>query len=346
MLQTEVTDTLRSMSAEGSAPGDLVLPSPLAPLDSLRTIFQQHWWLDAVAEGRWGEVVVKSDGLVKGCYPYKIDKSFGVKLSRMPPFTSTLGPIIHLRDGKPQTRLMNEASVLSELLEQLPRTDVFKHIMDHNFGNPVGFQAHGFRVGILPTLVISGRSPIKVAWQGLRDTTRRLIRRAQERLAIVEMQDPEEFSAFYLKNIERSGQQNDSFYDFSRFSRLYGACQSRGQGRILAAIDDAGKRHAAAFFVWDKFSIHYLVATRDPNNADLGAMNLLFWTGIQHAHDLGIDMVEGVSSRARWNFLVGFGGTLSARLVARRASTPLAMLLAARSALRQGAWSKKSLFVT
>jgi hypothetical protein len=292
------------------------------------------------------EVVVKSDGLLKGCYPYYIDKFFGLKLSRMPPFTSTLGPIIYLRDGKPQTRLMNEVSVLSELLEQLPRTDVFKHILDHNFGNPVGFQAHGFNVGVLPTLVISGRSPIEVTWKDLRDTTRRLIRRAQERLSIAEMHDPEEFSAYYLKNIESSGRQNDPFYDFSRFYRVYGACRSHGQGRILAAIDDAGKRHAAAFFVWDKFSMHYLVATRDPKNAHLGAMNLLFWTGVNHARELGIDIVEGISSRARWNFLVGFGGTLSARLVARRESPPLAVLFAARSALRQGTWSPKNLFLS
>jgi Acetyltransferase (GNAT) domain len=320
----------------------------MVPLAEARSIFQQHWWLDVVARGHWEETIVRSGDSTVACYPYVLTKICGLTISRMPPFTNTLGPAFAIAEGKPQTRLMKEVSLVAQLLRRLPRVAALKHIVDHRFANPIAFLSEGFQVGVQPTILFNNDAPLEATWSGLRDKTRNLIRRAQERLVVVEVNDPDVFTAFYMNNLKSMRLRNtDTFHHFPIFAQLFDACTSRQQGRVLALVDETERWHAAAFFVWDCWSLHYLLATRDPENGDLGALSLLYWEGIRHAKQLGVAFIEGVSSRARWRFLMGFGGEIKKRLVVQnQPNLAIASILAARIAIKSRRWSDRSNFRT
>lgn len=325
---------------ESASAASMAEPLSAAPLQERRDIFQQHWWLDAVAADHWEEICVSSGGVINGVYPFAVTKAWGMKLSRMPPFTRTLGPIIDPGYGKAGTQVTNFVTILRSLLEKMPKLELISHTFNHTFTNPIGFQSWGFRVSVEPTLAIDGRLPIDHSWKSLRGNTRRLLRRGEEQCTVVDGHDPEQFAAFYLKNIKA----NDAFYDFSRFSPLYEACEAHRQGRLIIALDSSGRWHAAGFFVWDEATLHPLVVARNCDITDTSAMSLLYWWGIKQAHKLGVTFTEGISSLARWRFLAGFGGTLVSRLMVRKMNAPLALLLGVRSTRQRLTWSDKSQF--
>src|SRR5215211_6055781 len=63
------------------------------------TLFEQPWWLDAVAPGAWGAVEVSSDGRVVARLPYVTEKGLGLRGLNMPPLTrfgETLRPYFRI----------------------------------------------------------------------------------------------------------------------------------------------------------------------------------------------------------------------------------------------------------
>ncbi len=63
-------------------------------------IFFQAWWLDAVAPGSWGEVVIEKGGKIHARLPYVLQRKHGLTLLTMPPLTQTFDPWL----SWPQTR--------------------------------------------------------------------------------------------------------------------------------------------------------------------------------------------------------------------------------------------------
>ena len=88
-------------------------------------LFQQPWWLDAVAPGAWDAAVVVSDGETVGRLPFMRKKRFGLTILSRPPLTPFLGPWINAGTGNGQTRLEHEQQILSDLIAALPKYDIF-----------------------------------------------------------------------------------------------------------------------------------------------------------------------------------------------------------------------------
>ena len=89
----------------------------------------------------------------------------------------------------------------------------------------------------------------------------------------------------------------------------------------VAVVDAAGQPHGAGLFVWDATDYYYLLSTRDPERAVLGAVDYLVWLGIVDAMQRGLRFdFDGVSSPSRLHFLQAFGGRLGARFVVTRRS--------------------------
>ena len=79
----------------------------------------QPWWLEIVAPGQWGEVVVEKGNEVIARLPYVLDKG---KIE-MPPLTQTLGPWMkpEIRDFLPGNKhLSNQKEIVSDLLGIVP----------------------------------------------------------------------------------------------------------------------------------------------------------------------------------------------------------------------------------
>jgi lipid II:glycine glycyltransferase (peptidoglycan interpeptide bridge formation enzyme) len=286
-----------------------------------RSIFQQSWWLDCATAGRWEEVTVKSGDRTVGWLPYLVSRRWGFAISNMPLLTHTLGPIVDAGNGRPNTRLLNRFTITSELLQQLPKLAHFRQVLAAGTPEALPYQAFGCHVRCQFTF-ISDCSDMEAAWKSMRDKTRNLIRRSQERSLVTEPGDPEEFLRFYAANCESRRQINR--YHTPIAKKLLELCLRRDQGRIFLLRARGNERvQAGIFVVWDADSMYFLMSSRAADSADSGAISHLVWLGMNEAHRRGVKFdFDGVSSPGTFRFLSGFGGEVATRFAVEKFSWP------------------------
>ena len=68
------------------------IPFEKNEIGETNSIFQQPWWLEVVAPGQWGEVVVKRGEEVAARMPNVNKKKYRLTALTMPPLTQTKGP--------------------------------------------------------------------------------------------------------------------------------------------------------------------------------------------------------------------------------------------------------------
>ncbi|HWK44951.1 MAG TPA: GNAT family N-acetyltransferase [Stellaceae bacterium] len=271
--------------------------------------------MDCVAPGRWAEASVAG----KARLPYLLPRKGFFKHSGMPSFTSVLGPVLASGSGSPRTRQALDMGTTMELIDQLPRFDSFDQTIDGTAENFLGFQARGFKIGLMHSVELDCKVDAKLLWAGMRDKTRNVIRRADERFSVDRLADPEEFVDFYIANIERRDAQNER--EFERFPDLFAACTNRDAGAIFAARNEAGDLAAAIFVAWGHGAMHFLLSTRHAEKADAGAVSLLLWHAMQEAQRRQVTFdFDGVLTAGTAKFVLGFGGKLVSRHVVKRVS--------------------------
>ncbi len=298
----------------GSPPAQTRL-LPTAPLSP--TVFHQDWWLDATTNQDWQKVEFESGGKVVGRLPFVLRRRLGRATIDLPMLTHFLGPAIDDGDGTETTRQLKRISVTRALIAQLPAASSIWMKFHRGVTDTLAFQYAGFRNEVQFTCEIAPATDAAL-WSGLRDTTRRVVRRAVDRLAVAEVTDAAVFLAFYRDNLARRGLQNSYCEPTAR--RVIAECLGRGAGRILAAMDQQGAISAAMFTIWDDVAEYYLLTTRRPE-ADNGAVSLLIWTAMLHAsrHGLIFDL-DGVGYGGDLQFLTRFGGLIRPRYFVGRAS--------------------------
>lgn len=282
------------------------------------SIFHEDWWLDAVAPGRWRQVECVRGGQIVGHLRF-VERTFlGLKTCEMPPLTRVLGPVLIPQARKTEARMRATHSLLCDLTEQIAGHDHVHMTLNSGFDNIIPFLVSGYNVNVQPTFFLECDRPVEQLWDGLRDKTKNLIRRAGECLTTIEVDDPDRFAGFYETNLCGS----DSYFDLSLISAIYAKASKRSQCRILAAVDHNHTPHAMAFLVWDSRAVYFFLATRDRHVSHLGALSLLLWKGIEFAQSRGLifDFDGGISTVSRYRFMVAFGGTLANRFEIKRST--------------------------
>jgi hypothetical protein len=281
------------------------------------TIFHEPWWLTLVSNGTYREAEVRSGDRIVGRLPYVSSRRFGMTLLNMPMFTHFLGPAIDDGIGNDTTRFLSRLSIVKELVRQLPPA---AHVyVKHHRGvaDTIGFQALGFSTDVQFTREIAPK-PHAQLWSQMRDKTRNVIRRADERYTIVDRIDPREFSHLYAHNL--AAKNVDNYYDLALCERLIDACVRRGVGRVLGARDADGSLKAATFTVWDAGVEYYLMSTR-ASGAGNGAVSLLVWQAMKDAAMRNVIFdFDGFKESGDAQFFSGFGGTIAPRYVSYRNS--------------------------
>src|SRR5689334_2152569 len=101
----------------------------------VNSLFQQPWWLEAIAPGQWGAAEVRDSGKLIARFPYVIQRRYGLTLLHMPPLTQTLGPWISCSTGKYEAQLSREHALLEEMIAALPRFDSFRQSFHYSVTN-------------------------------------------------------------------------------------------------------------------------------------------------------------------------------------------------------------------
>ena len=297
--------------------------SPIFPSEP--TIFHQPWLLAIASDGTYREATVSSGGAVVGRLPYILFRKLsGHKVLSIPDLTHALGPAITVETGASRsTRSLRQFTITRDLIAQLPKASHVGFRLHQGISNTLAFEAAGFETIVDYTVEIAPQ-PRDVLWSQMRDKTRNVIRRAGERLTVVDLLDAERFIDFYESNLRERRLRN--YYPRHLCVALIAECLRRGVGRMLIAADPNGKYKSGVFTIWDHQQEYYFMSTRTRDSQN-GATSLLIWAAIQHAALHGLTFnTNGLDSRSNFMLLSGFGGTIKPRLIVEKSSLTYALV--------------------
>ncbi len=311
-LQAGVFGSLSTSIGEGRPRWPRAAQAVVAPQNRdvaacTHALFEQPWWLDAVAPGNWDAATVTSDGEIIGRLPYVRMRRCGLTIIGQPPLTQFLGPWIKPGAGTTYERLEREHTILRMLIRKLPRHDVFVQDFHHSMTNGCAFSWGGFSETVRYTYVLDPLDDHDRIWAGFRPEVRTRIRKAERHLIVRPIDDVELFIALNRMTYVRQGMSMPYSADLIR--RLDAACSARGVRRILLAEGADGMPHAALYLVWDPESAYYLMAGSDPRLRTSGAITLLTWEAIKFAGQVTRRYdFEGSMLRPVERFIRGCGG--------------------------------------
>jgi CelD/BcsL family acetyltransferase involved in cellulose biosynthesis len=309
------------------------VPSP-QQTPHTNAIFQQPWWLDALAPGRWDEATVEHDGEVFGRLPYVVRGRRGLRVLTMPPLTQTLGPWVAGSAAKPANALGEEHERLAALEASLPPADAFSQQFSPTMLNALAFHWAGYRLELRYTYRLDGLRSEEALWDGLRGNIRREIRKARTRLEVRDDLGLDVLHAVWAKTFAR--QELAAPVSLGELARLDAACAARNARAMLFGQDEDGRVHAVSYVVWDESAAYYLLGGGDPEVRTSGAGSLLMWESIRRA-GAATDVFdfEGSMLAPVERFFRAFGARQTPYLRVSRSRLHARAALALRAGLRR-----------
>jgi hypothetical protein len=266
------------------------------------TPFEQPWWLEAVAPGRWGEAVVERQGEVVARLPYVRKQKLGLTVLTQAPLTRFVGPWLRPSGGKYEKRLGVERELMGELIDGLPPHDVYRGNFAPAVTNWLPFYWAGFESTVRYTYRIEDLSDPDRLWSELGGNVRSRVKRAAKcvevRTDLGSEPALEEVLRINRRLFERQGLGVSFGDDLAR--RLDAACRARGAREIVTATDAQGRVQSALYLVRDATTTYLLYGGTDPEFRSSGVNSLVVWEAIrlasrtsQHFDFLG-SMIEPV----------------------------------------------------
>ena len=275
-------------------------------IEEANSIFQQPWWLDAVAPGQWGEVVVKRGDEVAARIPYVIKKKYGLTALTMPPLTQTLGPWLRPSKAKYARQISEQKQLMNELIEQLPDVDYFCQSFSPYITNWLPFYWAGFGQTTRFTYRLHKLDDLDYVWDGFLANIRTDIRKAKKALIVRTDLTVDDFIRINNLTFKRQGMELP--YSHNLVKRLDSACETHNARKMFFAEDVQGRIHAAVYLVYDSHTAYYLMGGGDPDLRNSGATSLLMWEAIQYASKVStIFDFEGSMIESVERFVRAFG---------------------------------------
>ena len=298
-------------------------------------IFQQPWWLDAVAPGRYEAVEVKVDGKVRARLPYVVRTTLGVKVITMPLLTPYLGPWFAPSNAKYVNQLGEQKELLNELIDQLPPHDYFVQSCHHSFKNWLPFYWRNFKASTSYTFIFEKLGNLNKVWNGIRTKTRGQIRKAMRQLVVRPGEDIDEFLKLAADSFARRGLVlSKGFLEVGK--RIDAACAPRKARQMFFAEDAKGQVHAAIYNVLDNNCVYALMAGENAELRDSAGASLVAWESLKFAAATGRNFdFCGSTIESIEKFLRGFGGELRPYFIISRLSRRGRVMMAGKELLNR-----------
>jgi hypothetical protein len=262
-------------------------------------LFQDPWWLDLVTEGDWDEARVMSGNVVAARLPFIRRRKYRLSILAQPMLTPYLGTCLRPLHGKPANQFSEQRRLMTELVAQLPRHDVFQQNLWPGITNWLPLYWAGFRQSTYYTNWLTDLRDTEALWKGFVDNTRWEIRKAQKQLRIVVDNDLDRLCDMVARTFSQQNMRQP--YSRQFLFRVAEGALRRGNARLSFAEDERGNTHAVNFIVFDERSAHYLVGGSDNRYRNSGAASLLVWEAVRFAaekstlFDFEGSMVEPIS---------------------------------------------------
>lgn len=269
-------------------------------LECTNSIFEESWWLDTVAPGRWKEIVIEKDGKIAARWAFYSYKNRIV----MPDLTQTCSPWF-LLDTKKSERENSEyiKQMINELLEKVNSYKSISIMLDSSISYFLPFYWNGFRISPMITYQITGLNDLDAVYSSFSKNIRRDIKSAEKKLHI-----SYEFSGEILYSImEKTFAEQKRKYPIDRnvIDKIIQNSREHNAGQMISATDADGNVHASAFFLYDRRRCYYLIGGKDPFYKNSNGLTLVIWEGIKFAStvseifDFEGSMIEGIENYFR-----------------------------------------------
>lgn len=291
-------------------------------------VFLQPWWLDAVCINKeWRIALFQSNGIVQAAMPYLIRKRLWIRYILMPQQTQIGGVWITDR----QCSLV-EIQQLPRQVDKAIRRLRLGYYYQHfpiNSPIPLAMRDLGYTVSERVTYRINDCSDVEKVISRYNRNKQRQLRKSQQYIAREDILSAEQLFDFHQCALQAQGKVIS--YSKELLLTLVNSAITHQQGTIVSLhlpSETPQEPIAAAFYVWDNDSVHYLIAAQHPDYTDCGLMARLVTEGIRLAHKRNIafdfegSMIPGVAKHFQQ-----FGATPTAYYSVERFFNPSFRLL-------------------
>lgn len=271
-------------------------------------IFSKDWWLDAVCgEDNWNVVLVEKNGEIVASLPYYIQKKYGFKIITNPKLTQNIRLWIkYPKNQKYEKKLSYEKKVIMELIDKLPKFDIFNLYFHYSLTNWLPFYWKGFKQTTRYTYVIEDLKNIENSFLNFSKDKRENIKKSKKIISIVDSLTLQDF--YEINKLTFNRQKLNIPYSFELINKIDVACTKNKCRKMLFAVDKKNKVHAAIYCTYDDIAVYLLMSGVDPKLRHSKAKALIIFKAMKFASENNLkfdfegSMIQGVEQFDR-----GFG---------------------------------------
>lgn len=259
-------------------------------------IFLRPWWLDAVCAGKDWDAIIVRDGAqaeagtidelnhIVAAMPYLIRKRLWYRFILMPQETQLGGVWLNEQIAKPDTARIAEE--VNRQLESLGLEYYYQHYVP---GSPIPTEMRelGYQTQERITYRIEDTSDMDTIVRRFSKNKVRQLQKAERAELTVDLGlEAEEFYRGHKRCLH--AQKRKISYSREFLLVLERKSSRSHQSQFIGIRTREGELAAAAYLVWDKHSLYYLIPYHDPKHKDKGASAMLVREAIRLAHEKGL----------------------------------------------------------
>ena len=303
----------------------------IAIYDDLATkygaIFNTSGWLQMFGDNiRFYGFYDKGGKLIGGFATY-LEKKFGLKIYRNPPFTPFVGPFLNIESQKPvsiMSKWKKALSLMADHLESLPYA-VISVSLGRNIVDTQPFRWRKFKVIPGYTYILDLSNSVKNIEMDMSAERRNDISKATRDGLITKLVDDYSIvKSLVLKTFSRQEIVANEYY----LNKILFEFANNGNSFATVALKNDSPI-SASFCVYDNNTAYYLLGGYDSENKHHGAGALAVWEAIKHTKELGLKQFdfEGSMVPQIEAYFREFGGKLTPYYGINKARLPLEILL-------------------
>lgn len=275
------------------------------------SIYDQPWWLDAVCgPEHWDVLIYEKNGKLLGAMPYYTKSRYGLSYITNPPLTQHNRIYVHYPpQQKYEARLASEKEVFTALIKQMKNVCgrgmiAARMSLDPGHTNWLPFYWQGFYGRTNYTYILPSAS---FSYEDLQKSYSKVIRYdAKKALDFISIQESDDLKTFYRLHCQMFARQHQSARLSYEFLEKFDKCLlEHSARRMLIAKDTDNIPYSAAYFVYDRETVYYLLSGTDPQYRKFNTLTALITEGIRFASQTGRNfdfegsMVENIESYFR-----------------------------------------------
>ncbi|MCH3923896.1 MAG: GNAT family N-acetyltransferase [Bacteroidales bacterium] len=268
------------------------------------SVFEQPWWLDTVAPGKWKEILYKENEDIIARLSVVENKS----TIYMPKLTQNIGVWIDENVIKNDKSYKKQRKIYSFYAKEIDKYKTFRIRLNTNNKYFLPFIWKDFVVSPNVTYRIENLSNIDDIYNKFSSNLKRRIKVAQKEVTIEASNDVDILISLIEKTYSIQNRKI-SEYEKKEIKDIFYASMEHQACKLLYAKDNQNNYHSGALFVYDENVMYYLLGGTDPKYRRSGAHPLILWEGIKLASNLSkVFDFEGSMIESIEDFFRQFGG--------------------------------------